>query len=123
MKLTVGCLLYNDNNEILLAKRVKEPFAKTWTIPGGKVENNESIEECIIREIKEELNLEIQTLQFLAAGNEEGFKGHLFKGKAIGIPEAKQDEISEVKFFSISKIVNLDIGFNHKRLILDNWNK
>jgi 8-oxo-dGTP diphosphatase len=30
-----------------------------WEFPGGKLEINESVEECIIREIKEEINIEV----------------------------------------------------------------
>jgi 8-oxo-dGTP diphosphatase len=33
-----------------------------WEFPGGKIEKGESAEACLIREIKEELNLEIQVL-------------------------------------------------------------
>jgi len=121
MKLTAGCILYNENNQILLARRVKEPFKDSWTIVGGKVEEGETIEECVLREIKEELGLAIQNLQFITSSIEENFKGHLFKGKAIGIPKLKKDEINEVKFFSIEAIPPLNIGFNHKDLILKNW--
>ena len=34
-----------------------------WELPGGKVEQNETLEECIIREIGEELNIKIQVLE------------------------------------------------------------
>ncbi len=38
-----------------------------WEFPGGKIEENETAEECILREIKEELNLEIEILKRLSA--------------------------------------------------------
>lgn len=40
-------------------------ISKKWEFPGGKVEENEKIENTIIREIKEELNLDIKVSKFL----------------------------------------------------------
>lgn len=37
-----------------------------WEFPGGKVESGETAQECIVREIKEELNIEIYPLEQLA---------------------------------------------------------
>lgn len=56
----VTCAIIIHQNKILVAKRSsKMSQSGLWEFPGGKVENNESKEECLIREIKEELGLEI----------------------------------------------------------------
>ena len=52
--------LINDNNEVLISlRRNKKEYDGFWEYPGGKVENGETIEKGLIREIKEEINLEI----------------------------------------------------------------
>ena len=47
-----------ENNKLLIAQRpTDKTLALIWEFPGGKVEKDESNEECIIREIKEELDV------------------------------------------------------------------
>jgi len=46
--------------KILLEKRKNEPGRGKWTIPGGLVELGESAEQTVIREVKEETNLEVE---------------------------------------------------------------
>ena len=52
--------LINDNNEVLISLRKnRREYDGYWEYPGGKVENSETLELGLIREIKEEINLEI----------------------------------------------------------------
>ena len=60
-KIVVSIALINDFNEILLSKRPKNKhLGGFWEFPGGKVETNEVPEHALIREIKEELNIDIK---------------------------------------------------------------
>ena len=45
---------------VLLIKRAFAPYQHLWTFPGGRLEPGESIEQCVIREIKEELGLQVR---------------------------------------------------------------
>ena len=53
------CMIYNDKDEILVQMRVKKDWSGL-TFPGGHVEDNESLNESVIREIKEETGLTIE---------------------------------------------------------------
>lgn len=58
--ITVVCALIIQNKKILitqLGENTDRPYL--WEFPGGKVEKNETAEKALIREIREELNLEI----------------------------------------------------------------
>ncbi|BFI76460.1 8-oxo-dGTP diphosphatase [Sulfurisphaera ohwakuensis] len=57
----ITCLvIIKANNNFLLFIRKKRGLGKGLiTFPGGKVEDNEKIEECAIREVKEEVNITI----------------------------------------------------------------
>ena len=55
-----------DNNKILIAQRgLNEKLAGKWEFPGGKVELGETQQECLKREIKEELELNIEVGEYL----------------------------------------------------------
>ena len=60
IKIVVSLALINDADEILLSKRPKNKhLAGFWEFPGGKVETGEVPEIALIREIKEELDINI----------------------------------------------------------------
>ena len=58
----VSCGLIMDDNKFLITQRSKnkKEFPLYWELPGGKSQKNESIEECLKREIKEELNIDVE---------------------------------------------------------------
>lgn len=57
----VGAVIENENHEILCALRAPSmSLGNLWEFPGGKIEKDESLKEAIEREIKEELNCEIE---------------------------------------------------------------
>jgi 8-oxo-dGTP diphosphatase len=55
----VGAVIIYDG-KILLEKRKNEPGKGKWSIPGGLVELGESVEQTVIREVKEETGLEVE---------------------------------------------------------------
>ena len=60
IKIVVSLALINDADEILLSKRPENKhLAGFWEFPGGKVETGEVPEIALIREIKEELDINI----------------------------------------------------------------
>ena len=58
----VSCaIIINPFDQVLVTQRSAHmPLPLKWEFPGGKIEADETAEECLIREIKEELNIEIQ---------------------------------------------------------------
>ena len=60
LQLVVSIALIDNHDQILISKRPeKKHLSGYWEFPGGKVEKNETPENAIIREVKEELNVNI----------------------------------------------------------------
>ncbi len=98
--LVAACALIDPDHRVLLARRPEgKSMAGLWEFPGGKVEKNETPEACLIRELKEELGLDIvenclAPLTF-ASHSYENF--HLLMPLYVcrvwdGIPQARENQ-------------------------------
>lgn len=104
----VYALLYNkDNNQVLM---VNNKDNNSWTLPGGAVEDNETLEQAIIREVQEETNLLVKIGDIVSI-NERFFeedKIHAifftFSAEIIGgnISIQYPDEISKIEWVDIN---------------------
>ena len=64
--INVTCAIIVIENKILVTQRSeKMKLPLKWEFPGGKIEENETEENCLLREIKEELNIDIQIFERL----------------------------------------------------------
>ena len=62
----VGCAIIHKNGKLLIAQRhLQDSFGGYWEFPGGKREQNETIEECLAREAFEELEIRIHPERLL----------------------------------------------------------
>jgi 8-oxo-dGTP diphosphatase len=58
--LVAACALIDVDGRVLIGKRPEgKHLAGMWEFPGGKVEENETPEACLIRELREELGVEV----------------------------------------------------------------
>ena len=57
----VSCAIIQEKNRVLAVQRSEQmSLPLKWEFPGGKIEKNETPEECLRRELKEELALDVQ---------------------------------------------------------------
>jgi 8-oxo-dGTP pyrophosphatase MutT (NUDIX family) len=63
----VACIIENKQGEILLTRRAFEPSKGMLDLPGGFVNLDETAESTVHREVNEELNLDITSLQYIGS--------------------------------------------------------
>ena len=59
----VAAIIKKDNLSLIVQRNKNKHLGLKWEFPGGKVESKETLEEALIREIKEELNITINVHQ------------------------------------------------------------
>ncbi len=129
----VAALIENEKGQLLLSVRAFEPHKGMLDLPGGFVDINESAEKAVIREIKEELNLDVTEVKFLASfPNEYVFSGYsvytcdlAFRCKVSSWEHLQvQDDVTGVKFVSPESMDWEKIGAESiKKIIRTHWNK
>ncbi len=66
-ELDVVCGAILHEGKYLIAKRAKGVDEGFWEFPGGKIEPNETQEQAIIRELKEELEVDVKVIKYLCS--------------------------------------------------------
>lgn len=120
MRLTVDCII-DIEEKIVLIKRENPPFG--WAIPGGFVDEGETVEDAVRREMKEETNLSLENLKQLHVYSDPARdpRGHtvsvVFTAVGVGEPKA-QDDAKEIGLFTEDTLPD-DIAFDHRKILTD----
>ena len=126
---TISVIITNDRKEVLLAKRAIEPHKNTWDLPGGFVEIGETLEECVRREIQEELGVVVHESVFFSSQvgtyEYETIVSPILDSTFICTLETMHitpaDDVSEVAFFALDSIPFNEIKMIHIRTVLQKY--
>ncbi|HBU06758.1 MAG TPA: DNA mismatch repair protein MutT [Candidatus Magasanikbacteria bacterium] len=119
----VGFILNQDKTEILLVQRNVEPYKDMWMMSGGHMKVGETIEECLVREVKEETGLDVATKElFTVHSDPEQDLRHaalvlfyVVEIKGGSIEQWKVFEIKDRKWFKLEDVPK-QMCFHHRRI-------
>jgi 8-oxo-dGTP diphosphatase len=109
---------------VVLIERAKAPFG--WALPGGHVEYGESLEQCCVREVKEETGLDIYAVEqfYTYSLPDRDPRSHTMSTvfiascKADAIPVAG-DDAAKAHLIPLDEALRLDYAFDHRMIIED----
>ena len=108
-----GAFIFDKHHRVFLAKFNKK-FHQQWSIPGGKLDFGESPLEAVIREVKEESNIDIASPEFLECGSFVVDNTHvIYVDYTAEFPEQSEvilnNEFSEWGFFTLEELDSINI--------------
>jgi len=116
----VGCAIARDDGgRVWLARRGHEPGRGLWSMPGGFVDLGESVEEAIVREVREELDVHatLGALVGVYSNADDRVVVIVYEARIDGTPRPT-DEAPEVRAFARDEIPWDELAFANDRAAL-----
>ncbi len=122
-KAAVDAVIIN-NGAVVLVKRKKEPFKGFYALPGGFLEEYESYEQALKREVKEETGLEVEILSIVNAYSSKERDPRdvatvAFLCYAKNFNVKKHSEETEVVIKPLYEALNMKLAFDHNAILKD----
>lgn len=112
---SAAAIVLNEDNEILLIKGPE----RGWEMPGGVVEEGESLTQAAIRETKEESGVDIEIIRFcgIFQNVEKSICNTLFLARYVGGEPVTTNESLETGFFPIEEALEMVTFMNFRQRI------
>lgn len=101
-----------EDGKVLLIRRAREPFKGEWAIPGGKIEDDETAEQCARREMKEETGLDVEPVKLTGIYSDpkrdpRGIITAAYLMRRIGGQVKAGDDAGEARWFELTALPKL----------------
>ena len=124
-KINVSAIISKDDKILIIQRsETEDMFPGFWGIPGGTMEiSDKSIEDCLRREIMEEVGVEIGNIQFLTSENSNGkiyikFTALYVKGEIHAL-----DGVASVNWLGLNELDGKKFTPNTKKWLIKTLNK
>ncbi len=114
---TTGAMLFDEAGRILLLEHVFRPDSG-WGIPGGFLSRSEQPQDGLRRELREEVSIEIDEVEFLFARTLPRPRQVeiYFRARVIGDPKPSSFEIKQAQWFTLDELPE-ELSNDQRRLI------
>jgi 8-oxo-dGTP diphosphatase len=118
---TVDSVIIEDE-KVLLIKRKFNPFKGKWALPGGFVDEGETVEEAVERETMEETGVKVKIVKLIGVYSKperdpRGTISVAFLTKPASKEARGGDDAEEARWFELDKLP--EMAFDHKKIIED----
>ena len=120
-------IFVNDKKQILLLLRDDKPdipYPNMWDIPGGHVDDGEAPEQCIVREMKEEMDLNLEEFELFSIMEFVDRIEYTFWKKAnLDIEKINLHEGQQIKWFTEFEANNKKLAYGFNEIVDDFFKK
>lgn len=128
MNTYIGCsiIVYDNENKVLIAQRskYKKSFPLMWETVGGQLDGNETPEQCIRREVMEEINCNIEDLKLFKVyviNKKDRYVLIVYTGR-INDPIQPNSEIEQIRWIDEVEINKFNFYGNEREKLLEYYN-
>ena len=127
----VDAIVVKDGTILLIKRAAHLLNGGKWGIIGGFVDRDETCPKAVVRELKEETNLDAKSVKFIKFIDNPDRKNEdrqnivfIYEVEAEGEPKPQESEVDEVKWFPINSLPKEeDFAFDHFEIIQSFLNK
>ncbi|MDQ1642298.1 MAG: 8-oxo-dGTP diphosphatase [Actinomycetota bacterium] len=112
----VGALVHDDQGRLLVVRRAREPAAGRWSVPGGRVEGDESDYQAVVREVLEETSLHVVVGLRVGTVQRPGPAGTIYDIRdyacslSVATTPVAGDDAAEVRWVTRQELRSLDLS-------------
>ncbi len=120
-RLGVSIIFVNDENKVLLSLRDDKPdlpYRNMWDVPGGHVEPDETPEECIVREMKEEMGLDLKDFQLFCKNEfDDRLEYTFWKKQNLEINKINLIEGQYLRWFTQQEAASTKLAYGFNKIV------
>lgn len=123
--ITTDCVICSESGAVVLVRRKNPPFEGHYALPGGFVDEDETVEQACIREAKEETNLDIKNLRLVGVYSSPDRDP---RGRTVSAAFLAEADLSNLRAGDDAAEVELvenwqeaKLAFDHAEILRDAW--
>lgn len=104
----VGGIVFDDQGRLLLIQRGHEPGKGLWSVPGGRVERDETDSVAVVRELREETGLDVKPATFVGTVVRGDYEIHDYACTVVGGTLTAGDDADAARWVDSAELVAMD---------------